>query len=137
MTALTYPERMALRDATASVDAADAILRSAALGVQHIDEPLARLATHVGRLQAEVRQLCAALAVADDTAPCCDCVRYAVSLHGLDVGAWLCGGTLHGVGYSGADISDLVRAIGAWGDIEGQARAAEAEAIEWRDGVAA
>ena len=131
MTALTYPERMALRDATASVDAADAILRSAALGVQHIDEPLARLATHVGRLQGEVRRLCAEMADADDTAPCCDCVRYAVSVHGIDVGAWWCGGTLHGVGYRGADISDLVRAIGAWDDIEGQARAAEAEAIEW------
>lgn len=62
MSALTYPERMALRDATASVDAADAILRRAAMDVMHIDEPRERMATHIGRLQREVRRLCAELA---------------------------------------------------------------------------
>lgn len=62
MSALTYPERMALRDATASVDAADAILRSAALSVQHIHAPTTRMAMHIDALQREVRRLCAELA---------------------------------------------------------------------------
>lgn len=62
MTALTYPERMALRDAAANVDAADAILRTAALSVQHIHAPMTRMAMHIDGLQREVRRLCAELA---------------------------------------------------------------------------
>lgn len=91
MTALTYPERMAIRalpgvgdEATwgectghpadprtseLDEDALDAmgdamagqILHSAALDAQRIHDPLARMATHIGRLQGEIRRLCADL----------------------------------------------------------------------------
>lgn len=48
--------------------AADMIIQRAAEAVAHIDDPRDRLATQVGRLQGEIRRLCAELAWAREGA---------------------------------------------------------------------